>query len=105
MSDEKQSKMQEYASKIEYEVIDKDELSAQMIEDLKIKKGLVIETNTTDLYIRRSLATIGVLGSPTIMETADNYVILDSFGFSIWNGDAESIVEYVAGWFDTSDIN
>lgn len=96
--------LEEYHKTIEFAVIGSDELTVKEVEGLDTKEGFVIETKSTDLWIRRELKIYDVLGHLTVMEDASNYAILDSFGISMWTGDANSVVEFVVGWFEEGDI-
>lgn len=95
--------LEDYNKAIEFEVILPSKLTVKEIEKLNVKYGLVIETDTTDLWIRRELKVYDVLGKSVVMEDAFNYCIIDSFGITMWDGDADSIVTYIDGWFNEED--
>ncbi|EOP32335.1 hypothetical protein [Bacillus cereus] len=89
-----------YIEHMNFEQVDGNTLTIEQIENLMSKKGFVCPTRTTDLWISRKLSIIDVLGIPTVMESTSEYMILDSFGMSIWNDDATGIIEYVKGFIE-----
>jgi hypothetical protein len=97
--------VEEYHKQVEFDIIGLKELTVEKIEGLEVKKGLVIEVkDSTDLWIRRELRVYPVLNIPTVMEATDGFVIMDSFGFVIWHGEANSIVEYANGFLENQVI-
>lgn len=96
--------IKEYVAGINFEVIEIESLNAERIDSLEIKNGLVYETDTTDLWVLRELAIVDMLGIPTVMESSTNFIIMDSFGITIWSGDAASVAEYIKGWDSEEEI-
>jgi hypothetical protein len=77
-----------------------DKLSTEDLYSLENKEGLVVvEGNTTKLWLVRDMSIHNILGVNTVMESTNTFAIMDDFGVMIWSGDAESVVEYVKGFF------
>lgn len=94
--------IEKYIEEIDFEPIIGSSITKERIESLKSKEGLVIEGTKTDLWIFRKLSIHNILGINTVMENADSFVVMDSFGMQIWSGDTNSVLGFVQGFLKGS---
>jgi len=94
--------IKEYIESMNFEQVEGSSLTVKQLENLESKRGFVCSTGSvTDLWIHRQLAVIDVLGIPTVMESArGEYVIMDSFGLTLWVDKAEGTLEYIQGFIE-----
>lgn len=84
--------------RIRYAPMKAEELTQSSLANLKERKGVVIETNTTDLWINRGLSVHDVIGQPVLMESVNEFMITDSFGLLLWSGTPDAVIEYAQGF-------
>jgi len=90
--------IQEYMKSMNFEEFSSDTITTNDLEALETKQGVIILTDTTDLWITRSIVVMDVLGVQTVFESTQEFMILDNFGMKLWNGDAKEVIEYVEGF-------
>lgn len=93
-----------YASEVEFEELEVKDLTIKKIESLEVKKGIIILTKTTNLWVLRELSIHSILNQNVVMESINSFSILDNFGIQMWNGDSNSILEFVEGFTDNKEI-
>lgn len=90
--------IQEYMRNMNFEEFSSDTLTVDNLDALGNGYGVIVLTDTTDLWITRRLSTMSVLGVPTVFESASEFMVLDNFGFKLWDGDAASVIDYAKGF-------
>lgn len=91
----------EHLQEVNFNRVPLSVLTTDELNSLESKEGLVVvEGNTTKLWLVRELSVHNILGVNTVMESVNTFAIFDDFGMQIWSGDAESVVEYVKGFFE-----
>ena len=92
-----------YYSEVDFKTY-KEIPTAQNLIDLETKKGIVINTRTTSLWLSRSLKVMDFLGIATTMESIKEFMIRDDLGSILYKGTPEEIIDYVKGWTDRDSL-
>jgi hypothetical protein len=90
--------LEAYLKEMFFEEITFDDLNKKRLELLNEKEGLIIHTDNTSLWVLRKLSVQSILNTETVMESLQEFTVMDSFGVAIWSGDSESVIEYVDGF-------
>lgn len=85
---------QNYIEKLNEERVNSSSLTVERIKNLGTKECLICSTSTVELGIMHKLT----ITETSVIESENEYIVLDAFGYIIWTDDAKGTFDYIQGF-------
>lgn len=95
----------EYLAEIELDDIELNDLTVEKLINLETKKGYsIVGEDSVSVSLMRKFEPMSILNTVTIFEKMNEFIVVDPFGLTMYEGPVEEVVEFVEGFYSEEDL-
>lgn len=94
----------EYLSEVLFEDIELQDLTVEKLINLEPKNGVsIVGQDGIEISLMRKFEPMTILNTVSVFEKVDEFIVIDSFGITMYKGSVEDVVEFAKGFYSEED--
>ena len=91
----------EYLSEVLFEDIELEDLTVEKLMSLEVKNGVsIIGQDSVSVALMRKFEPMEFLDTAIIFEKVKEFIVIDPFGYTMYEGSAEDIIGFTEGFYN-----
>ena len=94
----------EYLSEVLFEDIELEDLTVEKLTSLELKNGVsIIGQDSVSIALMRKFEPMEMLNTVSIFEKANEFIVIDPFGYTMYEGAVDDIIGFVQGFYSNEE--
>ena len=94
----------EYLSEVLFEDIELEDLTVEKLTSLELKNGIsIIGQDSVSVALMRKFEPMEMLNTVSIFEKVDEFIVIDPFGYTMYEGTVDDIIGFVQGFYSNEE--
>ena len=95
----------EYLSEVLFEDIELADLTVEKLTGLEAKNGLsIIGQESVSVALMHKFEPMEILNTVSVFEKVNEFIVIDPFGFTMFEGSVEDVIGFVEGFYSKEEI-
>ena len=95
----------EYLSEVLFEDIELQDLTVEKLKNLQLKEGVsIVGQDGVSVALMRKFEPMEMLNTVSIFEKVDEFIVIDPFGYTMYEGSAEDVIGFTEGFYSKEDL-